>query len=98
MRQTVIALAAGAALDEHESPGEATVHVLRGRVRLIAGTNSWEGSAGDLLIVPTARHALEALEPSAILLTVAKTLRSGLPADAATTGNGREAAPVVDTA
>jgi quercetin dioxygenase-like cupin family protein len=39
---------------------------------LIAGTNSWEGSAGDLLIVPPARHALEALEPSAILLTVAK--------------------------
>lgn len=72
LRQTVIALAAGASLDEHESPGEATVHVIRGRVRLIAGTNSWEGSAGDLLIVPPARHALEALEPSAILLTVAK--------------------------
>jgi quercetin dioxygenase-like cupin family protein len=96
LRQTVIALAAGAALDEHESPGEATVHVLRGRVRLIAGTNSWEGSAGDLLTVPMARHALEALEPSAILLTVAKTLRSGLPSDATTTGNGRAAAPVVD--
>jgi quercetin dioxygenase-like cupin family protein len=72
LRQTMIALAAGASLDEHESPGEATVHVIRGRVRLIAGTNSWEGSAGDLLIVPPARHALEALEPSAILLTVAK--------------------------
>lgn len=77
LRQTVIALAAGAVLDEHENPGEATVHVLRGRVRLIAGANAWEGSAGDLLIVPAARHAVEALEASAILLTVAKLDMTG---------------------
>jgi len=73
LRQTVIALVAGQTLDEHENPGEATVHVLRGRVRLIAGSDSWEGSAGDLISVPDVRHSLEALEASAILLTVAKT-------------------------
>jgi quercetin dioxygenase-like cupin family protein len=28
LRQTLIALAAGHQLDEHDSPGEATVHVL----------------------------------------------------------------------
>ena len=72
LRQTLIALNAGQRMDEHENPGEATVHVLRGRVRLEAGEASWEGSPGDLLIVPQARHALEALETSAILLTVAK--------------------------
>jgi hypothetical protein len=38
LRQTVIALAAGRRLDEHDSPGEAIVHVLHGRVRLVAGT------------------------------------------------------------
>ncbi len=46
LRQTVIALAAGQSLAEHESPGEATVQVLRGRVRLCAGDVSWEGIAG----------------------------------------------------
>jgi quercetin dioxygenase-like cupin family protein len=72
LRQTLIALDGGQVLDEHENPGEATVHVLTGRVRLAAGANSWEGSAGDLLIVPDSRHTLEALETAAVLLTVAK--------------------------
>jgi quercetin dioxygenase-like cupin family protein len=72
LRQTVIALAAGRRLDEHENPGEATVQVLHGRVRLIAGQDVWEGSTGDLIVVPAARHALEAVEASTILMTVAK--------------------------
>ncbi len=72
LRQTVIALIAGHKLDEHENPGEATVHVLHGRVRLGSGDVEWEGSPGDLLIVPDARHTLDAIEDSAVLLTVAK--------------------------
>jgi len=74
LRQTVIALASGKRLEEHDSPGEATVHVLVGRIRLSSGEDSWEGSPGDLLIVPPAphRHAVEALEDASFLLTVAK--------------------------
>ncbi|MCW2559310.1 MAG: oxidoreductase, molybdopterin-binding [Mycobacterium sp.] len=74
LRQTLIALAGGHKLDEHDNPGEATVHVLHGRVRLTAGDLDWEGSPGDLLIVPDARHSLEALEDSTVLLTVAKLI------------------------
>jgi quercetin dioxygenase-like cupin family protein len=72
LRQTLIALVAGERLDEHENPGEATVHVLHGRVRLTTGDDSCEGVAGDLLVVPDARHSLEAQQDAAILLTVAK--------------------------
>lgn len=72
LRQTVVAMVAGAALAEHQNPGEATLQVLEGRVRLTAPQASWEGRAGDLIIIPDARHSLEALTDAAVLLTVAK--------------------------
>ena len=75
LRQTLIALRAGSSLHEHENPGEATVQVLQGRVTLIGGETSWNGSPGDLMIVPESRHALEAVEDCAVLLTVGKTIR-----------------------
>ncbi|GAA2649956.1 cupin domain-containing protein [Streptomyces lunalinharesii] len=73
LRQTVLALTAGSGLAEHESPGDATLLVLRGHVRLVEGDASCEGRAGDLLVIPPARHSLDAIEDSAVLLTVAKT-------------------------
>lgn len=74
LRQTLIALRAGAALDEHENPGEATLQVLHGRVTLVAGENRWNGSPGDLITIPDSRHSLEAVEDSVVLLTVGKAL------------------------
>ena len=72
MRQTLIGIVAGARLAEHENPGEATVLILHGRVRLAASGMSWDAARGVMLIMPDHRHSLEALEASAALLTVAK--------------------------
>ena len=73
LRHTLIALTAGTALAEHDSPGEATVHVLHGHIRLLTTDTSWDGHPGDLLTVPDARHSLHAVQASVVLLTVAKS-------------------------
>ncbi|MFC0864023.1 cupin domain-containing protein [Sphaerimonospora cavernae] len=72
LRQTLVTLTAGTKLAEHESPGEATLLVLHGRLRLNAGDESEEGRAGDLLVIPPVRHSVEALDDTGFLLTVAK--------------------------
>ncbi|MGB5112871.1 MAG: cupin domain-containing protein [Mycobacterium sp.] len=72
LRQTLMALTEGHGLDEHESPGEATLQVIEGRVRLSNAEASWEGSPGDHMVIPRTRHSLQALTDSAILLTVVK--------------------------
>lgn len=72
LRQTMIALRAGSVLNEHANPGEATVYVVSGRVLLTSEAAEWNGSAGDLLPMPDARHALKAEQDSVVVLTVAK--------------------------
>ena len=71
LRQTLSALAAGRTRGEHQAPGEATRQVLVGTVRLTAGEETWEGSAGDHLVIPAQRHDLHAETDAAVLLTVA---------------------------
>jgi quercetin dioxygenase-like cupin family protein len=72
----VVALASGRELGEHDSPGEATLQVLRGRVRLTAGDDAWEGGTGDYVTIPPRRHALLSLEDSVVMLTVVKNVPS----------------------
>jgi quercetin dioxygenase-like cupin family protein len=72
LRQTLIAMTAGTDLDEHDSPGEATLQVLAGRVQLTNAEVHWDGSAGDHIAIPQSRHGLHAVEDSAVLLTVSK--------------------------
>jgi quercetin dioxygenase-like cupin family protein len=76
LRQTVMALLAGRDLAEHDSPGESTLQVLQGHVRLTAGADAWDGKAGDYVVIPRRRHALEALEDSVVIITVVKKLPS----------------------
>lgn len=69
MRQTLLALAAGRELGEHHGPPEATLQVLQGRVRLVAGADSVELAAGDHALLPAERHSLHADEDAVVLLT-----------------------------
>ena len=71
LRQTVIALLAGAELGEHESPGPASLQVLRGRVRVVATDRAVELTAGTIAPIPDQRHSLHADEDSVVLLSVA---------------------------
>jgi quercetin dioxygenase-like cupin family protein len=77
LRQTVVALTAGSCLSEHANPGEATVFVLVGQVRLATNAASCEGHEGDLLVVPQVWHTLEALTDATVLLTVVKHSQPG---------------------
>lgn len=70
LRQTILALASGHGLDDHESPGEATLLVLRGKVQIGTATDSVDGGEGDYLVIPDEIHNLVALEDSVVLLTV----------------------------
>lgn len=75
LRQTVMALLAGVDLGEHESPGPASLQVLRGQVRIVAGNGSEPLREGQIAPVPMARHGVHADEDSVILLSVAVEVR-----------------------
>jgi quercetin dioxygenase-like cupin family protein len=72
LRQTTIALLSGATLSDHENPGEATLQVLVGRVRLSWADDAVDLDAGGHVVLPHARHGLLALTDAVVLLTAAK--------------------------
>lgn len=71
LRQTLTALTAGTALDDHESPGSATLFVLSGTVVLGWSGNELTLQTNDLVQIPDARHRLDAPSDAVVLLTVA---------------------------
>jgi len=71
LRATVIALAAGAELAEHEAPPAATLHVISGEVRLHWADQESLLRGGEITDIPNQRHALAALTDAVVLLTVA---------------------------
>lgn len=65
-------LHAGGRMQEHGTPGAATVQVLAGRVRMRIGDESLEVEAGKLMAFNAGvRHSVEAIEDSTLLLTLA---------------------------
>ncbi|RMB61805.1 cupin domain-containing protein [Tessaracoccus antarcticus] len=70
LRQTVIAMREGTTLAEHANPGEATLLVISGRLWLTSGEDRWSGREMDYLVVPDARHGIEAETDTTFVLTV----------------------------
>jgi len=71
MRATLIALALGAELAEHDGPPAATLQVISGQVRLHTDERQWRLGEGEVVAIPSARHGLEAATDAVVLLTVA---------------------------
>lgn len=69
LRQTVIALVGGRETSVHRSPGEATLQVLQGQIKVTAGDATWQGAIGDFAIIPAGTHSVLAVEDSVMLLT-----------------------------
>jgi quercetin dioxygenase-like cupin family protein len=69
LRQTVVALAAGSELGEHNSPHAATLQVLHGRVRVSSPSGADDLGTGTLHLLTHERHAVLALEDAVFLLT-----------------------------
>jgi quercetin dioxygenase-like cupin family protein len=69
LRQTVVGLAAGTELGEHNAPHAATLQVLHGRVRVTSPSGDDELGTGVLHLLTHERHAVLALEDSVFLLT-----------------------------
>lgn len=74
LRQSLLALVAGAELAEHESPPEATLHVLTGLIRLHGQGRAWELRAAEIIPIPPERHSVTAVEDSVFLLTVRRDI------------------------
>ena len=70
MKQTLLALIGGTSLQEHDAPTVATLQILHGRVRLVAGSTEVELATGDHTIIPAQRHHLDAMEDAVALLSV----------------------------
>jgi len=70
---TLFAFDAGQGLSGHSSPMDAYVQILSGKMEITIGATAHKLSSGDMILMPAqVDHALEALEPSKMLLTMVK--------------------------
>lgn len=74
LRIVLMALKAGARLEEHSASGPISVQALSGRLRLRLGESSVDLTEGELLMLePGIPHDVEAIEDAAFLLTIGRT-------------------------
>jgi quercetin dioxygenase-like cupin family protein len=71
---TLFAFDKGQSLSEHTAPFDAMVHVLEGKARIRISGQDYDLQGGEMIIMPAdAPHALLALEPFKMILTMIKS-------------------------
>jgi quercetin dioxygenase-like cupin family protein len=71
-RTVLISMDQGAVLKEHHADGTLAVQVLKGSIRFVTqGSEYTVGANGMLTLGASIKHEVQALEPSAFLLTIA---------------------------
>jgi quercetin dioxygenase-like cupin family protein len=82
LRLVLIALDRGKRLEQHQTKGRVSIHVIEGKVTIGLDTEKVELGVGCLLeVAPGAAHDVEATEPSALLLTIAWPGAADAPKD-----------------
>lgn len=72
LRQTLIAVVGGERLHDHDSPPEATLHLLIGQAELTFEDGTTVAvKQGGFMQIPPERHGVTAISDCAMLLTVA---------------------------
>ena len=72
VRLVLMVLEKGARIDEHRTEGRMTIHGVDGHVRVRSGEASFELAPGQVLVLDRdVPHALQAVEESSVLLTIA---------------------------
>jgi quercetin dioxygenase-like cupin family protein len=73
LKQTLMALVEGRALDKHRAPSRATIQVLRGSVTIDAGDEVLDLEEGSWAVIPEQEHGVTANSDAVFLLTVGET-------------------------
>lgn len=77
-RVVLTILQGGMRISEHKTEGRISIHMLSGHVRLNASGRTFDLRQGSLIALDQgAAHDIEALEESALLLTIAWPARAG---------------------
>ena len=73
IKQVLFAIDANQELSEHTSPFVATVHVLDGQADFVVSGEDYRLDSNDWLVMPpSAAHAVRAVKPTRMLLTLLK--------------------------
>ncbi|WP_311377078.1 cupin domain-containing protein [Actinobaculum massiliense] len=78
LRHVTFSMDAGQVLTEHASARAVIVNILRGKMRFVVAGQTYEVSDGDVIyLAPGERHAVEAIEPTYMSLTLVVVDQNG---------------------